>query len=306
MVQRLEPKEPLAGLEPISDRQSPPPPEGFFVAEYQQHPLSSAFPQMSDEDFGSLVEDIRQHGQRDPVTLHEGMVIDGWHRYMACQELDVPCNFDDYTGEDPVAFVRSKNQHRRHYQKSQQAAIEVALSVWAEAHRPKKSAPSAPLSTKSEMAKRSGASERTIVHAKRAHEAGLGGAVRDGKMSAKVAAAVAAAGPDVVQKVMNGEIDALEAVKQNTLPANCANDYSKDDELHDIKLQLRESLEENLNLRAQLEGEEATESRFRELMRDIFEKDQVIKTLETQIRQMQNTEAQLKRQIKMERSKHGA
>jgi uncharacterized small protein (DUF1192 family) len=158
---------------------------------YSQHPLSAAFPAMDSETFRALVEDVRSHGQRDTATLCGGMVIDGWHRYKACQELSIPCRFEEFSGLDAVAFVRSKNQHRRHYQKSQQAAIEVSLTAWAEAHRPRKGEAASPFSTNKEMANRAGTTERTIQHAKRAHEAGLGEAVRDGKVSAERAAELA-------------------------------------------------------------------------------------------------------------------
>lgn len=183
---------------------------------YTQHPLSAAFPAMPQDDFRALVEDMRQHGQRDPATLYDGMVVDGWHRYRACDELGIPCRFEEFSGDDAVAFVRSKNQHRRHYQKSQQAAIEVALSTWAEAHRPKKGAPGAPFSTREEMARRAGTGERTIVHAKRAHEAGLGEVVRDGLLSAKVAAKMAAEAPELAKQVARGEVSLPAAVEQIT------------------------------------------------------------------------------------------
>lgn len=185
---------------------------------YSQHPLSAAFPAMSEDDFRALVADIRQHGQRDPASLYDGMVVDGWHRYMACEELGIPCRFEAFSGVDAVAFVRSKNQHRRHYQKSQQAAIEVSLTTWAEAHRPKKGEAASPFSTNKEMATRAGTTERTIQHAKRAHEAGLGDAVRDGKLSAERAAVIAKADPELAKQVAHGEISLPQAVKQITPP----------------------------------------------------------------------------------------
>lgn len=179
---------------------------------YSQHPLSAAFPAMGSETFLALVEDVRSHGQRDTATLCDGMVIDGWHRYKACQELSIPCRFEEFSGLDAVAFVRSKNQHRRHYQKSQQAAIEVSLTAWAEAHRPRKGEAASPFSTNKEMADRAGTTERTIQHAKRAHEAGLGEAVRDGKVSAERAAELAKADPALAKQVAHGEVSLSAAV----------------------------------------------------------------------------------------------
>lgn len=179
---------------------------------YSQHPLSAAFPAMDSETFRALVEDVRSHGQRDTATLCDGMVIDGWHRYKACQELSIPCRFEEFSGLDAVAFVRSKNQHRRHYQKSQQAAIEVSLTAWAEAHRPRKGEAASPFSTNKAMADRAGTTERTIQHAKRAHEAGLGEAVRDGKISAERAAELAKADPALAKQVAHGDVTLPAAV----------------------------------------------------------------------------------------------
>lgn len=183
---------------------------------YTQHPLSAAFPSMDKGDYSALVADIRQHGQRDMATIYDGMVIDGWHRYSACEELEIPCRFEEFTGVDAVAFVRSKNQHRRHYQKSQQAAIEVSLTAWACSHRPNKGEAASPFSTNKEMAQRAGTTERTIQHAKRAHESGLGDMVRDGKISAEKAADLAKSSPELAKQVAHGEISLPKAIKSIT------------------------------------------------------------------------------------------
>ena len=181
--------------------------------QYTQHPLSSAFPAMSPDEFAALVADIREHGQRDVATIYDGMVLDGWHRYRACCEIGIPCRTEPFSGADALAFVRSKNQHRRHYMKSQQAAVEVALATWAESHRPKKGEVASPFSTNKEMAERAGTTERTIIQAKRAHEAGLGGAVRDGVISVEKAAAIAK-NPELAEQVASGTVPALVAARQ--------------------------------------------------------------------------------------------
>ena len=46
---------------------------------HQQHPLSAAFPAMSTDDLQALIEDIEVNGQREPIVLFEGLVIDGGH-----------------------------------------------------------------------------------------------------------------------------------------------------------------------------------------------------------------------------------
>lgn len=50
---------------------------------YTQHPLSAAFPAMQSDEFQALVDSIESIGVQNPITLLDGMVIDGWHRYKA-------------------------------------------------------------------------------------------------------------------------------------------------------------------------------------------------------------------------------
>jgi hypothetical protein len=50
-----------------------------------QHPISAAFPAMLEDDFITLMNDIKIHGQRLPILVYDDQVLDGWHRYRACQ-----------------------------------------------------------------------------------------------------------------------------------------------------------------------------------------------------------------------------
>lgn len=158
----------------------------------RQHPLSAAFPSMPESEFRELILDIEQHGLRHPIILFDGMILDGWHRYQACQEAGVKPKFEDLGPIDPVAYVISSNMHRRHLTGSQRAAAVVACAEWAPEGRPAKNPePGSGLMTESDMAKAADVSDRTIRNAKRAHEAGLGEAVKEGKVTAKEAAQVA-------------------------------------------------------------------------------------------------------------------
>lgn len=164
-----------------------------MVTPLNQHPLSAAFPSMSAEDFQALKDDIEVNGQREPVMLFEGMVLDGWHRYRACVELGMkPQQFTFPESDDPVVFVKTMNLHRRHLTASQRTAALVACGEWHPPHRTKKVEPSSTLpKTNKELAKEAGVSVRTVTDAKAAKEAGLLDAVRDGAMTAKEAAQVA-------------------------------------------------------------------------------------------------------------------
>ena len=106
-----------------------------------QHPLSAAFPAMSSDEFESLKDSVIEIGVQTPITLFDGMVIDGWHRYCAASAVGLPCQSVELGDVDPVEFVKSQNLHRRHLTGSQRAAAIVACSNWHPAHREKKSVP---------------------------------------------------------------------------------------------------------------------------------------------------------------------
>jgi hypothetical protein len=48
------------------------------------HPLANIFPLMEGPAFDALVVDIKANGVRDPLVMHEGLLLDGrgrWHHY---------------------------------------------------------------------------------------------------------------------------------------------------------------------------------------------------------------------------------
>lgn len=160
----------------------------------KRHPLSAAFPDMDPTDFASLVADIEKNGLREHGWVFEGMILDGWHRYRACEESGVRFRWEQYDGTDPIGFVRSRNLERRHLTPSQRAAAIVACHAWRPigANQHGGSVPGTdPAPSSAEMAKQAGVSTITIDRAKAAQRAGLGEAVRDGAMSAKTAADLA-------------------------------------------------------------------------------------------------------------------
>ena len=52
-------------------------------APLKQHPLSAVFPAMTDAVFAEFRADIAQNGLREPITIFEKQVLEGWHRYRA-------------------------------------------------------------------------------------------------------------------------------------------------------------------------------------------------------------------------------
>jgi len=100
---------------------------------YEVHPLAELFPMLDKESpgFRALVEDIKENGQREPVWLLDGKVLDGRNRCNACVHLGIEVLTRDYIGDDPVAFVLSLNLHRRHLNTSQRAMVAAKLASFA-------------------------------------------------------------------------------------------------------------------------------------------------------------------------------
>ena len=108
---------------------------------YKIHELAKKLPEMGAEEFATLKESIKTNGLLQDIILYEGKVLDGRHRYKACQELAIEPKYDTYKGDSPVAFVIAQNVSRRHLTPSQRAvlAVELLPDIEAEAAQRKAS-----------------------------------------------------------------------------------------------------------------------------------------------------------------------
>lgn len=167
---------------------------------YELHPLSSLFPRVTGAEFDALVADIKANGLREPIVVHQGLILDGGNRYRACLEAGIEPRFTEFQGGNLVAFVLSANLHRRHLSPGQQAAIVASAQDWALAQTvgnpafKVQSCNLAPLDTAAGRAAESGASLRTQ----------------------KMADKVAKEAPELAKRVAHGEISLPEAVEQVT------------------------------------------------------------------------------------------
>lgn len=101
---------------------------------YEYHPVANIFPMMSDDEFAALVEDIRANGQRQPIYVHDGRIIDGRNRYRACQQLGIEPEVRTWDGAGSlVSFVVSLNLQRRHLNSSQKALLGAEILPMLEA-----------------------------------------------------------------------------------------------------------------------------------------------------------------------------
>jgi hypothetical protein len=106
-----------------------PTPREEDLSTYEDHPLAAAFPMMEGQDLLSLVDDIRQKGLREPITLYEEKVLDGRNRLRACIAAGVRPRFEIYAGDDPVGYIVSLNLRRRHLDASQRAMVAARLAT---------------------------------------------------------------------------------------------------------------------------------------------------------------------------------
>lgn len=164
------------------------------------HPLCTLFPRLAGAEFEALKADIAANGQREPIVIHGGFILDGGNRYRACVEAGITPALKEFAGENLVSFVLSANLHRRHLTPGQQAAIVASAQDWANAQTAGnpafkaagQSGNVAGLSSVADRAAQSGASDRTQ----------------------RMADKVAKASPELAKKVAHGEISLPKALEQ--------------------------------------------------------------------------------------------
>lgn len=172
------------------------------------HPIANLFPMMNDDEYAALVADIHQHGQRDPIWLLDGEILDGRNRYSACNDLGIRPITREYEGATDtaslIAFVVSLNLHRRHLNSGQRAtlALDIEKVLAAEA--------------KDRQGTRNDISqifERSDPNAGKAAEqaAAIVGTNRQYVSDAKK---IAAAAPDLLEEVRSGAISLPEAKRE--------------------------------------------------------------------------------------------
>ncbi len=155
------------------------------------HPLAEIFPMLPEAEIRELADDIVTFGQRVPIVLLDGKILDGRNRYAACRFADVEPVVEEYGGDDPLGFVLSHNLHRRHLTESQRAMVAAKLANLP-AHRPAQDNP-ANLRT-SDAADRLSVSTRTVETARRVLRDGadeLQAAVEQRKLTVNTAVALA-------------------------------------------------------------------------------------------------------------------
>ena len=100
-------------------------------------PLTALFPPMAAAQYAALKDSIAVQGLLEPLLVHRGEVIDGRHRWQACQELGVEPRIQLLPDDaDPLACVLARNAARRDLNPSQRALIAARLSLDSPRGRP--------------------------------------------------------------------------------------------------------------------------------------------------------------------------
>lgn len=176
---------------------------------YQIHPAAMLFPEMEGDQWSNFVADIRDNGQREPIIVHNGKVIDGRNRLKACVWLNIEPKVREYQGteEDILSYVISLNLNRRHLSESQRAMVASRLATFGKGGDRKSEAKDQTANLRTDQAasmlnvsSRSVETARTIV---RKGEPEVVAAVETGSMSLNEAAKVIQLRPDMQRAVAN-------------------------------------------------------------------------------------------------------
>lgn len=103
------------------------------------HPAAAHFPVMEESRFEQLVASLRRDGQLDPIVMLNGMILDGRHRWKACNVIGMEPRVETFAGDNPFDFVESKNIERRDLEPFQRETIRLLLrrdsAEWERAQR---------------------------------------------------------------------------------------------------------------------------------------------------------------------------
>jgi hypothetical protein len=188
------------------------------------HDAALIFPMMSDSQLKELAEDIGKNGQRDPIVLFEGKILDGRNRWSACILAGIePKTIEWNSSGDPIDWVISKNLHRRQLDAAQRAAVAVSIIAIYETRARaaataghieggKKAGNGRSSSTVSPTVKQQSRDQRTAVsQAARAASAGVS--------ATRTLKAVKEKAPDVFALAAAGKIKVTEASRMAALPS---------------------------------------------------------------------------------------
>lgn len=104
------------------------------ITKLQRHPLSEKFSlPTSEEERLALATDMESNGQHQEIILFEGMVLDGWERYMGCLQKGLTPLYKEYKGTNPAAVAFGANAIRRKLSSVQKALFGAKYFMYTQA-----------------------------------------------------------------------------------------------------------------------------------------------------------------------------
>lgn len=168
------------------------------MVKFDFHEYANLFPMMTPQENSALVADMRENGydKTAPIILYQGKILDGRNRYSAAQELGINAPFVNYDGDDPLGFVIRHNLTRRHLNETQRAGVAAKIAniergefSGNQSVSPNLEIPKISISKAAEM-------------------------MNVGKSTVATYKAVAAAAPELIEKMNAGTMTAHEAHKK--------------------------------------------------------------------------------------------
>ena len=98
--------------------------------QFTRHPASEVLPDLSDEEYNALKASIETDGFQAEILLHEGQIVDGWHRQLVAYELDVEPSYRDLGELEPeeiAGLVIGLHEGRRHLTPAERATVNIKI-----------------------------------------------------------------------------------------------------------------------------------------------------------------------------------
>jgi len=91
---------------------------------YLEHPEAKRFEMMGQAEIEILGSSIATDGQKSPIELYQGKILDGRNRYHACKSFNITPIFVHLPDDtNPRSHVIARNVHRRHLSPAQMADL---------------------------------------------------------------------------------------------------------------------------------------------------------------------------------------
>ena len=80
------------------------------MPDYERHPLSQLWGDIPEDQFAEMLAAFRECPTRQMITLFEGQIVDGWHRYKMCLEAGLEPFFKQPARRAGPSSVRHHTQ----------------------------------------------------------------------------------------------------------------------------------------------------------------------------------------------------